>query len=102
MNENQEQQQAPIVSENAGLNKPKILHHRQNNTINFSPEKQFLTHLNWMRFLSKFNEMFPEVSDSGRYTLGLRFIIVKQLISQLSALENCLSGENVFNIDGWK
>jgi hypothetical protein len=36
-----------------------------------------------MRFLNKFNDLFPEISDSGRFTFGLRFIVVKQLLSQL-------------------
>lgn len=36
--------------------------------------------------------MFPEVSDSGRYTLGLRFIVSKQLLSQLNALSESLNG----------
>ena len=36
-----------------------------------------------MRFLNKFSDMFPDVRDSTRYTLGLRFIVTKQLISQL-------------------
>ena len=99
-NENQEQQSIPAVSDNNGLNKPKILHHRQT-TGNCSPEKQFLSQLNWMRFLFKFNEMFPDISDSGRYTFGLRFIVVKQLFSQLEALESCFNGENPFMIEGW-
>lgn len=45
--------------------------------------------------------MFPEIPDSGRYTLGLRFIIVKQLFSQLESLEQSLNGENPFMIEGW-
>ena len=55
-----------------------------------------------MRFLNKFNDMFPDVRDSGRYTLGLRFIVTKQLISQLESLEASLNGDNVFMIEGWK
>lgn len=46
--------------------------------------------------------MFPDVRDSGRYTLGLRFIVTKQLISQLESLEASLNGDNVFMIEGWK
>ena len=45
-----------------------------------------------MRFLNKFSQMFPEVNDSGRYTLGLRFIVIKQLLSELEALEAALKG----------
>lgn len=55
-----------------------------------------------MRFLNKFNDMFPDISESGRYTFGLRFIVVKQLFSQLQALEASLNGSNPFMIDGWK
>lgn len=90
----------PVQSENTNLNKPKILHHR--NHITYSPEKQFLTHLNWMRFLNKLIDMFPDVRDSGRYTLGLRFILTKQLLGQLETLEASINGENPFMIDGWE
>lgn len=55
-----------------------------------------------MRFLHKFSLMFPEVSDSGRYTLGLHFLVLKQMLAQLSALERSLAGENAFGIEGWK
>jgi hypothetical protein len=41
-------------------NKPKILHHRQNNTEAITPERQFYCQLNWMRFLNKFHNLFPE------------------------------------------
>ena len=51
--------------------------------------------------MCRYSEMFPEVSESGRYTLGLRFIVVKQMLSQLHALEVSLAGENVFSIEGW-
>jgi len=54
-----------------------------------------------MRFLNKFSDMFPEISDSGRYTLGLRFIVVKQLLSELEALDQSLNGSNPFMIEGW-
>ena len=81
---NENNQELPPQGENVGTNKPKILHHRNHTT--YSPEKQFITHYNWMRFLNKFNDMFPDVRDSGRYTLGLRFIVTKQLLSQLEAL----------------
>ena len=77
-----------------GLNKPKLLHHR--NHVTFSTERQFLTQLNWMRFLSTLNNMFPDVRDSARYALGLRFIVVKQLLSQLECLDACMKGDNVF------
>lgn len=46
--------------------------------------------------------MFPEVSDSGRYTLGLHFIVLKQMFAQLTAIERSMLGENPFMIDGWK
>lgn len=88
--------------DNVPSNKPKSLHHRPNNSKSATPAEQFLCQLNWMRFLNKFNLMFPEVSDSGRYTLGLRFIVVKQLLSQLVSLDKSLKGENVFMIEGWK
>jgi len=74
----------PVQAENTGINKPKILHHRNHTT--YPVDKQVLIHLNWMRFLNRFNEMFPDVRDSGRTTLGLRFIVIKQLLGQLEAL----------------
>jgi hypothetical protein len=55
-----------------------------------------------MRFLYKLNELFPKVTDSGRSTLNLRFIICKQLLSQLSCLKQNFQGENALNLDGWK
>jgi len=67
-----------------GLNKPKLLHHR--NVATCSPEKQFLTQINWMRFLNRLNDYFPDIRDSGRFALGLRFMVIKQLLSQLEAL----------------
>ncbi len=72
------------------MNRPKVLHHRPTKPT-ASPNQQFEIHLNWMRFLGKFNDMFPDVSDSGRYTLGLRFIVVKQLLSQLEVLEKSVN-----------
>ena len=62
--------------------KPKILHHRQYND-SITPERQFLCHLNWMRFLNKFNVLFPDSTESTKSTIGLRFVVVKQLLSQL-------------------
>jgi len=55
-----------------------------------------------MRFLYKLNELFPKITDSGRSTLNLRFIICKQLFSQLNSLKNSFQGENLLLIDGWK
>jgi hypothetical protein len=64
-------------------NKPKILHHRQNNTEAITPERQFYCQLNWMRFLNKFYSLFPEGEDSSKSMINLKFIVVKQLLSQL-------------------
>lgn len=55
-----------------------------------------------MRFLYKLNELFPKVTDSGRSTLNLRFVICKQLLSQLNNIKQNFQGENVLCIDGWK
>lgn len=55
-----------------------------------------------MRFLYKLNELFPRVTDSGRSTLNLRFVISKQLLSQLNALKSNIQGDNTLNIEGWK
>jgi len=99
-NENTDVGSAPLI-ESYG-SKPKILHHRQPNAASSCTlEKQFMNQVNWMRFLCRYSQMFPEVSESGRYTLGLRFIVVKQMLSQLQALEMSLSGQNIFSIEGW-
>lgn len=55
-----------------------------------------------MRFLYKLNEMFPKITDSGRSTLNLRFVICKQMFSQLNSLKSSFQGENLLLIDGWK
>jgi len=36
-----------------------------------------------MRFIYRFLELFPKPEDSGLYTLGLRFIATKQMLSLL-------------------
>jgi hypothetical protein len=36
-----------------------------------------------MRFLNKFSLLFPDSNDSAKNTLGLRFIVIKQLLGQL-------------------
>jgi hypothetical protein len=33
--------------------------------------------------------------------INLKFIVIKQLLSQLEALDASLKGENIFNIEGW-
>ena len=55
-----------------------------------------------MRFLYKLNDLFPKINDSGRSTLNLRFVICKQLFSQLNCLKESFQGENVLHLDGWK
>ena len=55
-----------------------------------------------MRFLSRLAEMFPNVSQTAPGTMGLRFIILKQIFGQLSALKETFDlKENIFNIECW-
>lgn len=58
--------------------------------------------MQWMRFLFKFDLLFPNASESGRSTLNLRFIVIKQMFCQLHNLTKNVEGENALNIDGWK
>lgn len=102
-NTNDPQQNAKPADPSAdNSNKPKILHHRQHH-VNTTPEKQLQTQLNWMRFLHRFHLIFPDMKFEvkGRYTLGLRFIALKQMFGQLEALEKSIEGENPFGIEGW-
>jgi hypothetical protein len=69
-------------------NKPKLIHHNKNSVFSgHNAEKQLHCQINWMRFLYKLNELFPKITESGRSTLNLRFIICKQLFSQLHNLK---------------
>ena len=52
-----------------------------------------------MRFLFRFVAMFPPAEQSGRFTLGLRFLVKKLLLCQLYSLKQVLNKENVFNFD---
>lgn len=54
-----------------------------------------------MRFLYRFIGMFPPVECSGRFTLGLRFLVTKQMLSQLYSLKRSLKRENLFNFENW-
>jgi hypothetical protein len=54
-----------------------------------------------MRFLYKLNELFPNLNVSGSSTLRLKFIINKQLLSELNSLKLSLSGINIFKLYAW-
>ena len=56
-----------------------------------------------MRFLYRLNEMFPSADTSLRYTLGLRYILVKQMLCQLCSLKQAVSSkEDQFHIEHWE
>ncbi len=78
------------------------MHHRNNAFTGYNAEKQLHCQINWMRFLYKLNELFPKINESCRSTLNLRFVICKQLFSQLDSLKQNFTGENVLKINGWK
>ena len=67
---------------------PTSLHHRRNPKLQENKsEKQLNCQLNYMRFLYRFIGMFPAVENSGRFTLGLRFLATKQMLCQLYSLK---------------
>ena len=80
------------TEDDSDKSKPKQIHHRNHVFNALSSEKQLHCQINWMRFLYKLNELFPKVTDSGRSTLNLRFIISKQLLSQLNSLKQNFQG----------
>jgi serine/threonine protein kinase len=77
------------------------LHHRKNPHSKPKTEKQFTSQINFMRYIYRFLEMFPKPEESGVYTLGLRFIATKQMLSLQRALEDAMQSDNVFNFEGW-
>ena len=58
---NENQNESSQQGEASG-NRPKILHHRQNNGSSFSVEKQFTNQILWMKFLQRYSSMFPDIS----------------------------------------
>lgn len=84
-----------------GSHEPVSLHHRKNPYSKSKTEKQFTSQINYMRYIYRLLELFPRPEDSGMYTLGLRFIATKQMLSLLEALQDAMGKGNLFNFDGW-
>ena len=68
-------------------------------------ERILRSQVNWMRFLFQLHELLMINTSQANIKgiMGLRYVIIKQMLCQLNSLKMAVDGhENVFDIENWQ